>query len=107
MVSDATIVRLRGATVDEYGDPTGTDTRSTLEGCFVAPATSSPADDRGRTGVVVGLTLFGPYSADLVRTDRVEVDGVTYRITGEVGPWKNPLSGWEAGFEVALERGDG
>lgn len=102
-----TIVRLRGATTDVDGDPSGSATSETLTGCFVAPRTSSDVDAPGRNGAVIGLSLYGPLDTDLVRTDQVQVDGITYQIIGDVGLWANPLTGWEAGFEAALERGEG
>ena len=101
------IVRVRSAPggVDEYGDPVaGTESRTTLEGAFVAPRESGEIQNRGRAGVIVGLTLFAPYDTDLAYSDQIEVDGVLYDIEGEPGRWRNPYSGWEAGMQVALVR---
>lgn len=107
MIPNATIVRLRGDTIDKYGDHTGTVTRTTLDGCAVAPRSSEALDADGRHGAIIGLNLYGPYGTDLVHTDQLEVDGVVYDIDGEPGQWKSPLSAWEAGFEVALKRAVG
>lgn len=107
MNQNATVVRLRGGTIDKYGDRTGTITRTYLAGCAVAPRSSEALDSEGRHGALIGLTLYGPYGTDLKHTDRVEVDGVVYEIDGEPGQWKSPLSAWEAGFEVALKRAVG
>lgn len=107
MIGNATVVRIRGAGVDDYGDPTGADVRVTLTGCGVAPRTSEDIDDRGRQGVIVGLTLYAPYGTDLLHTDRVEVDGVVYEADGDLGSWKSPLTSWEAGIEIALRRAAG
>lgn len=104
------IVRLRSVEdgVDEYNNPTpGEPERFELDGAFVAPRTSDALDHDGRSGVIVGLTLYLPYGTDLVYTDQVEVDGVVYEIKGEPGSWSHPRTGWEAGMEVALERGEG
>jgi hypothetical protein len=104
------IVRVRqspGGT-DQYGDPIpSTETRTTLADAFTAPRTSDDIDARGRTGVIVGLTLFATYGTDITHSDFFEVDGELYRIEGEPGKWKNPLTGWEAGISVALERAQG
>lgn len=105
-----TIVRVRAVPggFDEYGDPvSSTAGRVTLDGAFTAPRSSEDNDDRGRVGVIVGLSLFAPYGTDLLYTDQVEVDGVLYDIEGEPGYWRNPLSTWEAGVEVALKRSIG
>lgn len=104
------IVRVRRTPggVDEYGDPIeGTITRQVLDGAFTAPRESDEITNRGRAGVIVGLTLFAPYSTDLRHTDQVEVDGVLYEVDGEPGRWRNPLTGREAGIQVALRRAQG
>jgi hypothetical protein len=107
--TNATVVRVRPAgDADKYGDPTDTDPdRTTLDGCIVAPRTSGDIDDRGRAGVTIGLTLFGPYGTDLLHPDQVEVDGILYDIDGDPGQWKHPRTGREAGMEVALKRAIG
>lgn len=105
--SNATVVRVRGLSTDEYGDPTGTETRTTIEGCAFAPRTSGDVADRGRDGVIVGLTLYAPFGTDLLHTDKVEIDGVLYEADGEAGSWKHPITRWEAGIELALKRAAG
>jgi hypothetical protein len=112
-MNNATVVRVRGAGYDDNGDPiAGTPTRTTIAGCTIAPRSqfggaSSDISGRGRQGVLVGLTLYAPYGTDIVHTDQLEVDGDLFEVDGEVGPWKNPFTGWEAGIEVALNRAAG
>lgn len=104
------IVRVRATPggVDAYGDPIpGTEDRTDIPDAFTAPRESSELTDRGRVGVIVGLTLFAPYSFDLTYDDRVEVDGVLYEIEGEPGRWRNPFTGWTPGLTVALSRVEG
>lgn len=110
------IVRVRSSPggVDQYGDPiTSTESREVIPAAFVAPRMSESmafqgvGNDRSRSGVVVGLTLFVPYGFDLVHTDRVEVDGIPYSVDGEVGAWSQPQTGWRAGSTVALARAAG
>lgn len=105
-----TIKRVRHSPggVDQYGDPVaGTTTLTTITGAFVAPRTTEDIDDRGRTGVIVGLTLFAPYDTDLTYADQIDVDGVVYDIEGEPGRWRNPFTDWKAGIQVALSRAQG
>jgi hypothetical protein len=103
-----TVVRVRPLGYDDNGDPIeGEASRLTIDGCAVAPRSSSDITDRGRQGVIVGLSLFAPYGADITHGDRVEVDGVPYEVDGEAGSWKNPFTEWEAGVEVALRRAAG
>lgn len=110
MIGNAIVLRVRetpGGT-DNYGDPIeGTTETVTLTGCGVAPRSSDDITDRGRQGVIVGLTLYAPHGTDLRYSDRIEVDGVLYEVDGEAGSWKSPLSSWEAGIEVALRRAQG
>jgi hypothetical protein len=95
-------------TVDAYGDQVaGHEALLELEGAFVAPRESSDLTDRGRVGVVVGLTLFAPRCTDLRASDQVDVDGVTYDIDGDPGRWRHPMTGWSAGMTAALTRAQG
>lgn len=108
MTSNCTAVRIRPPAIDEYGDPvTGDPGRLTIDGATVAPRSSTDITDRGRYGVIVGLSLFAPYDTDIGHGDQVEVDGVLYDVDGEAGPWKSPFTEWEAGIEVALRRAAG
>lgn len=81
----------------------------TIPGCAVAPRSSSEDND-ARTSVIVGLTLYGPYGADLQSDDRVVIPGPeprarrTWRVIGEAGSWHHPMTNWKPGFEAALER---
>lgn len=107
-----TVARVRNAasTVDDYGDPVpGAPTETAITGAFVAPLMSNDVDDRGRVGVIVGLTLYVPYGTDLVHTDRIRITGEgandgLYSLDGQPGDWKNPWTGWRAGLTVALTR---
>lgn len=109
-----TISRVRRSPggVDDNGDPiASTETATPIVGAFVAPrvGASDPLEIHtpGRAGVIVGLSLFAPYGTDLVYTDEVDVDGARFEVEGEVGRWRNGLTGTEAGIEVALRRAAG
>lgn len=109
-----TVHRTSPGGVDEYGDPIeGTTTTHTIDNCAVAPRSGQPGShssemsERGRQGVIEGVTLYAPYGADLLRTDQVELPAPysdMYEVEGEPGLWRNPFTGWEAGLEVALRR---
>lgn len=101
-------VRQIPAGIDEYGDPTSVTTvRVELPGAFVAPRESSDLSDRGRAGVIVGLTLYTPAGTDIRHTDRFDVDGILYEVDGEGAVWDHPFSGWRPGVTAALRRVDG
>lgn len=102
------IVRKSPGGTDVYGDPvTSSTSRTDLPGCGVAPRYSSEPTDRGRQGVIVGLSLYPPASSGLLFTDQIEVSGVLYDIDGSAGVWRSPFTGWAPGDEVALRRAQG
>lgn len=108
MMANCTVVRLRPLGTDDNGDPIdGEPNRLSIDGCSVAPRTSADINGRGRQGVIVGLSLYTPFGADIVHTDQLEVDGVLYDVDGDAGPWKSPFTQWEAGMEIALTRAAG
>lgn len=74
---------------DRYGDlvPVETD-RTDIDRCAVAPRSSPELTDRGRQGVIVGLTIYMPSGTDVTHRDRFLVGGVEYEVDGEAGTWK-------------------
>lgn len=104
-----TVIRKRstGGGVDDYGDPIpGTTTEVPIHGCLVSPRESSELTSNGRAGVIIGLTVYAPPSADVVSTDQVIVRGTTYNVEGEPGLWASPFTG-PRGLQFALERVEG
>lgn len=101
-------VRSTPGGTDADGDPVaGTTSSLEIDGCMVAPRQATEPTERGRAGVIVGLTLYAPLDTDLVHTDRIEIDGVLYEIDGEPGTWRNPWKPSHGGVEVALRRAVG
>lgn len=114
---------VRGGGFDAYGDPLPPTSTHVVEGCGWAPRTqgagpsSGSVDERGRQGAVEGLTLYGPFGADLTHTDRVVLGerltlatigaAEVWEIDGEVGRWWNPLTGTEHGIEASIRRAEG
>jgi len=106
--STITVVRSSPGGFDQYGDPvSGTTTSTNITGCAVAPRYSSEPVERGRNGVIVGLSVYAPAGSDIVYTDTITVDSVDYRIEGQPASWTNPFTGWAPGVEVALVRSAG
>lgn len=97
---------------DEHGDRQYA-VVGTLEGVWWAPRYSNENND-DRSTTIVGLTLYGAYGADVRADDRVVLpnrtelpdarEERTYRVVGDRGDWRNPMTGWAAGSEIALER---
>ncbi len=88
---------------DKFGDTTVTGERA-VAGCAVAPRTSTE-DNTGRVQIITGLTLYVPPGAALTATSRVRLpDGTAWRVVGDPGRWRSPLTGWYPGDQVELER---
>jgi hypothetical protein len=103
-------VTVRRADTDRFGDP-GEPVTHSIDGCVIAPRI---AGRQGREDlsegeiVIVGLTLYAPWGADIAAGDQVEITAAPwagiYDVDGEPGHWRNPTTGEEAGVEVALTR---
>lgn len=93
---------------DNNGDPVP-DTRPEhdLERCGIAFRYSTEPTERGRQGVIVGLTVYAPAGSDVLSTDNLLVRGSTYRVEGEPGDWRSPFSGWEPGMEIMARKAVG
>lgn len=99
-------VRIHRGVRDRFGDTTRA-FHHEIEGCALAPRYSSELTDN-QNRVIVGFTLYGPPQEGDDRVfadDQVETpDGNFYNVIGEAATWENPITGWVAGFEAALER---
>ena len=107
-MTTVTVVRHGGR--DEHGDPLP-GTEHTVDDCMIAPrrfvGVTSESDDRGE-GLIVGLTLFAPFGADITAADQIRIAEAAwaglYDVVGEPGQWESPFTGWQPGMEVALTR---
>lgn len=111
MIAVHTVDRIRPGDKDVYGDPSDeeVDTQR-IDGASVAPRLSSDTNGEARDGAVVGLTLYAPHGADIVRTDIIVIDEDAlhpYKIDGELGDWSSPLTGSRPGFTADLIRAEG
>ena len=105
-----TVVVRRSGTDPRSGDPLPDPVDHDIDGCAVAPRASTEATDLGNA-VIVGLTLFAPYGADITATDWVllpggdpEVDRDWWFVDGDPGDWRSPFTDWRPGTQVALTR---
>lgn len=77
-----------------------------LEGVVFAPRTSSEVGGDMRTAVVrTGLTAYLPEVHGLTASHRiVREDGSVWRVSGTPAEWQNPLTGWQPGVQVEVDR---
>lgn len=92
----------RNDTTVDWSDPTDTP----VSDCLIAPRSSSEDND-GRTGVIVGVTVYMPTGTDVVATDRLVIRGVEHDVDGEPGDWRTPEHPECDGIEVAAKRTEG
>ncbi|MFI5833211.1 hypothetical protein ACIA5A_05990 [Micromonospora sp. NPDC051300] len=108
LMAGETVVILRASLVDgPYGNQSRdweNAARVDSPGWGFAPRAGDEQSDPEVPAVIAGLTGYGPPTADVQPTDRMEVRGQVYEVVGEVGLWRSPLTGWAPGVEVALRR---
>jgi hypothetical protein len=108
LAATETLIRVRQATRDRYGDPVGDPAELAVEGCVTWPAdgngtAGNELTDRADT-VIVGLTALLPTGTDVRATDQWLRAGLPYETVGEPAVWQSPLSGSSAGVTVLLRR---
>lgn len=83
-----TVTRVRGTVVsDRYNKETidwANPDRAPIEHCLIQPLNSDETFDAAGARVVSRWRFLGPEDADLLARDRIELDGVTYDVDGEV-----------------------
>lgn len=108
-----TITRLRAPLVaDPYsGALTARDWANAVSveilGFAVDPGGSRESHTVNREQITTTPTLYGPYAADVVASDRVVAAGATWEVTGNAANWGNPFTGRTPGSVWQLERVEG
>lgn len=108
-----TVIRVRAPLVsNDYGDlerDWAAATSTPLAGWRVQPMQGSRvnvADSLPREGLDRRQRAFGPYDTDMLTTDRVEWQGETWVVDGDVDRWRSP-TGALAHTELVLARMEG
>jgi hypothetical protein len=107
---DDTVVRVRAGTTTDRGGNTVTDwahaTRTEIRALSVQPTVQDENTGDERTTVVTGWhVLSEPGTAPDVRAeDRIEYQGMTCEVTGEVARWPDPLDGGVHHVEWTMRR---
>jgi hypothetical protein len=106
--SGQTVTVYRPGGADAFGDSLPGESH-TVAGCAIWQS-SSVEDTQGRDTVVTAKTLVVPNGADIVATDRVYLPGddqakpARWQVDADPHRWHSPLTGWEPGTVVALQR---
>lgn len=95
---------------DKLGNSTETTTTHEWGPCALAPRTSAEGNDNQSPGIVVGLTVLGPPPpVPLDSDDEIVIpDGNfyagTWSIVGMPGDYQHPMTGWQPGVQVDIQR---
>lgn len=104
----AVTVRSVVTTTDDLGNSTTVPTDTALDWALIAPRSSTERTDPRSPAVITAATIYGPFGTALDADDVLVVSGHSpsmngeWQVEGRPGDWS--LSGWEAGFEVAVKR---
>lgn len=82
-----TVTRIRPGTTESRGSVIFDWTqvkRLDIVGCSMQPASTSLSEDGRVLGISDLYTLFAPPDADIQAGDRIEFDGKTFEVAGEV-----------------------
>ncbi len=108
-----TVVVYREVRDPVHGDITRGAQR-TISGVALYPRTSTESQGPGtsndlRTAIVTtGLTMLGPPGTVIDAHERVVApDGTEWKVAGNPGRWRSPLTGWAPGDQIELERVEG
>lgn len=95
---------------DEQGnDVPGYGADVVVHGCSVAPASSTEPTEPGRSVVVTGWSISGPYDMPVTARDEITLpNGVRCTVQGEVARWgPNPFNGRAPGCQLTVQRVEG
>jgi hypothetical protein len=84
-----------------------TPSRLVIDGCGVAPTSSTEPLRDNRSEVISRIDIYVPYGADIRALDRLVVAGVTWHVDGDPAAWRSPLTGWAPGAVVSCTRVEG
>lgn len=107
------IVRVRAGTKTDRGGNTVEDwsaaSRLTVTDVNVQPNTQNETTDPTRTAVVTEWRVqSAPGTApDITAVDRIEWDGMTCEVEGEVAHWSDPTDGTVHHIEFTMKRATG
>jgi len=94
------------AGTDEYGNATAGSFAKlvAVPGCAVAPRKELELVTNGRTGVILGWTVYAPHGTDVKAHDQVRILDEQYEVEGEPGVWDSPFTGWKPGVEINIRK---
>ena len=92
-------------TTDRTGDPTSTPNTRHVDGVGIEQLNTRSDTDR-RTSTITDYRLFFPAGDPISENQQVQLpnDTVWCRVVGVPAAWHSPLTSWEPGVVVLVER---
>lgn len=75
-----------------------------IEGCAIAPSSSTEPRSENRQMVITGMSIYGPPDMDVLPHDRIRARTGTWSVQGEAADWTNAFTGWRPGAEFSIEK---
>jgi hypothetical protein len=112
---DQSLVRVRAGTKTDRGGNTvpdwspGAVDRLPVDSLSIQPNVQQESAEPSRTAVVTGWRVLSEpgTDADIRADDRIEWDGMTLTVQGEIARWPDPLDGGIHHVEFSMERSTG
>lgn len=107
------VVRVRAGTRTDRGGNTVEDwsaaTRLPVGQLNIQPTSQTEQTDATRTAVITGWRVQSEEGTapDITARDRIEWNGMTLLVEGEVAPWPDPLTGAHHHTEFTMVRATG
>lgn len=108
-----TVTRLRAPlAADPYsGEATARDwanaASASIMGCAINPGESSESRTVNREQITTSPTLYAPFGSDVLPSDRIVAEGVTWEVDGRGGQWRSPFTGTEFGAAFPMHLVEG
>lgn len=85
-----------------------------VPGSIIAPGSMTEPVVDDEDNLVIQMSFYGPYDADLRHLDRITDPGlldeagapIVWQVVGDIagGQWMNPYTGWTAGCEIPVKQ---
>jgi hypothetical protein len=104
-VEQVTVIRKTLGSVDQYGEPTVTETEVTLNAYVSQRLTGNGTIYNPDANILSdGLTLYVPTNTEVRANDEFVVRGLRYQLEGDAFDWKNGITSWTPGGVINLSR---
>ncbi len=75
-----------------------------IDGCAIAPSSSTEPANDNRQMVITGMSIYGPPDMDVQAHDRIRARTGVWDVEGDNADWVNAFTGWRPGAEFRIEK---